>query len=225
MARLGSDLNTPVKVALDLQGNLWITEHHGDRVAELSPTGTLLRRFGGTGREPGRFDHPNGIAFDAAGNLYVADHHNDRVQKLSQQEQPLGEWSVRKPLDVAVDPAGNVYASRDGDVVKLSPSGAVLAHYGGFSDPRGIALDANGNLYVGETDGGKILKLSPSGQILRTYGAGVGAAPGQIKVPADVAVDPAGNVYVAEGDPEDGSGCNCRVQKFSPTGELLAVWR
>ena len=85
-------------------------------------------------------------------------------------------------------------------------------------------MDSVGNVYVGNNSKGRVEELSPTGAAIRQFGV-PGRERGQIKLPAGVAVDAEGNVYVAEGDPEDGTGCNCRVQKFSAAGQVLAVWQ
>ncbi len=129
-------------------------------------------------------------------------------------------------MAIALDAAGNSYVTDPGNnrVQVLSPTGQYLREFGPLDDPRGLAIDGAGNIYVGESGRGRIVKLSPTGVLLATWGT-PGNAPGQIVLPAGIAVDAGGNVYVAEGDPENGSLCNCRVQKFSPTGQVLTVWR
>jgi len=232
IARLGAaiPLNNPVKVKLDAQGNLWVTELGGNTLAKLSGTGQLLARFDAAAS--GGFSEPNGVALDAQGNVYVADVFNHRIVKLAPSGQVLATFgsegntpgAFEEPHDVAVDASGNIYISdtRNNRVQKLSPDGKALTQWP-VNDPRGIALDASGNVYVGDLGKGSIDELSPTGPLLRHFGA-PGRGRGQITLPAGVAIDAEGNVYVAEGDPEDGSPCPCRVQKFAATGPVLTVW-
>jgi hypothetical protein len=58
----------------------------------------------------------------------------------------------------------------------------------GFYDPRGVAVDAAGNVFVG--DGGNAVKISPAGTV-SVLGSGFNS-------PRGVAVDAAGNVFVAD---------------------------
>lgn len=81
------------------------------------------------------------------------------------------------------------------------------------SNPKGLALDANGNLYVanpgrGGGDGlpsGQVLVYNPSYAQVRTIGAG------KVSVPTGVAINSKGSVYVANAG-------NFTVNVFSPTG-------
>jgi sugar lactone lactonase YvrE len=129
---------------------------------------------------------------------------------------------------LAVDAKGNVYIdsgnpnlwSGTNSVVKLSPKGKVLARWDGLGvagdhpdQAAGIALDAQGNLFVADVDANTVVKLSPSLTVLGRWG-GEGSGPGKFVLPEGVAVDGSGNVYVAD----MGNG---RVQKFSPDGTDL----
>lgn len=87
---------------------------------------------------------------------------------------------------------------------------------GQFNEPRGLALDATGNLYVVDSKNNRIQKLSPSGVVLSTWG-GAGGGDGELKDPCGIAIGPDGNVYVAD-------TWNHRIQKFDPSGKFLRQW-
>jgi uncharacterized protein (TIGR03663 family) len=87
---------------------------------------------------------------------------------------------------------------------------------GQFNEPRGLAADANGNLYVVDSKNNRIQKLGADGKPLLTWGhEGQGA--GEFKDPCGVAVGPDGSVYVAD-------TWNHRVQKFDASGKFLQEW-
>ena len=87
---------------------------------------------------------------------------------------------------------------------------------GEFDDPRGIAVDAAGHVYVADYDNDRIQKLSTAGQPLAQWGTS-GGGPGQFRGPRSVALDAQGNIYIAD-------YWSHRIQKLSPTGQPLAQW-
>lgn len=106
---------------------------------------------------------------------------------------------------------------RQGPPVKLLPV-VVQATYqvadgsvGSLASPRGIAVDAAGNVYVADLGNQRVVKFSPDGQTASTWGQ-KGTAAGEFNEPSGVATDAQGNVYVAD-------TWNGRIQKFSSQGE------
>ena len=127
----------PVALALDAGGTLYVTDADNHTIRKITPAGEvttlagLARRHGGTDARGSLacFLFPTGVAVDAIGNVYVADHLNTTIRKIS----PSGEVSTR---------AGSVL--RIGHVDGPGPDAR-------FVGPFGIAVDADGTLYV--TDG------------------------------------------------------------------------
>ncbi len=85
-----------------------------------------------------------------------------------------------------------------------------------FSYPKGIAVDAAGDVYVVESWNGEVQKFTAEGALLRRWGE-PGAGDGQFEAPEKVAVDEDGFVYVVDG------GSN-RIQKFSSAGAFVLKW-
>jgi DNA-binding beta-propeller fold protein YncE len=80
--KMWTDLLRPSDVALDCEGNLYVSEL-GDRVTVLSYQGEVLAQWGQEGREPGMFIRPHGLAVDAEGSVYVTEvHKGKRIQKF-----------------------------------------------------------------------------------------------------------------------------------------------
>jgi DNA-binding beta-propeller fold protein YncE len=79
----------PSNVAVDRQGNIYISDTLNCRVQILDPEGRFLRAFGRRGDRPGEFIRPKGIAVDSEGHVYVADAEFNNFQVLSQNGQPL----------------------------------------------------------------------------------------------------------------------------------------
>ena len=88
--------------------------------------------------------------------------------------------------------------------------------HGAFSWPLGMAVDAQGSLFVADTQNHRILKLGPGGSVLEAWGS-EGSAPGQFRRPTGVAIGLDGRIHVTDTD-------NNRIQVFSPTGSLVETW-
>ena len=84
---------------------------------------------------------------------------------------------------------------------------------GQFDEPRGLGVDATGNLYVVDSKNHRVQKLAPDGRPLKTWGE-EGPRPAQFKDPGGIAVGPDSVVYVAD-------TWNHRVQKFDANGRFL----
>jgi len=159
----------------------------GSTVVKLGPDMKLLSRWGSFGTGPGQFDHLSAIALDGQGNVYVTDRGNNRIQKLSVNGgRPLAQFGTKgtgpgqfnDPTSIAFDGQGNLYVADTGNhrIQKLSSTGQFVQSWGNtgrfgtevlpgdqpgqFKAPRGIALDAKGNLYVADTGNNRIQKLT-----------------------------------------------------------------
>jgi DNA-binding beta-propeller fold protein YncE len=121
-------------------------------------------------------------------------------------------------------------------VIKFGPDGSVVTSFGSrqFIWPHGIAVDAEGNVWVtdavsaertpaDDTRGHKVVKFSPTGEVLMVLGTpGVpGNGPDHLNAPADVAIAANGDIFVADGH---GDETNNRVVKFASDGRFLMEW-
>jgi DNA-binding beta-propeller fold protein YncE len=87
---------------------------------------------------------------------------------------------------------------------------------GQFDKPRGVAVDASGNLYVADLGNARVQKFSPEGNFLVTFGK-PGTGEGELREPNGITVDSAGNVYVAD-------ALNHRLIKFKADGTFEKQW-
>lgn len=150
----------------------------------------------GTG-ENARFGHtPGNIATDSSGNVYMADTYFSTIRKIS----PLGTVTTLAGL-------ASHTGSTDG-------TGANAR----FNRPKGIAVDADGNVYVADQGNYVIRKVTPAGAV--TTLAGYPGQPGDIdgtassarfSGPAGIAVDSSGMVYVAD-------ATSNTIRKITPAG-------
>src|SRR5580658_5772971 len=74
------DFGAPQGVALDADGNVYVTDTLNDRVEVFDADGGFISTFGKNGDGPGFFERPKGIAVDSDGHIWVADEVQDRLQ-------------------------------------------------------------------------------------------------------------------------------------------------
>jgi sugar lactone lactonase YvrE len=107
-------LSVPVGIGTDSNNNVYVAESEGERVSKFSSTGQLITAWGTSGSGPGQFGHPKGLTLDEGNNVYVADEFNNRIQKFDSNGNFITEFGqdrLGRPIDVAVDSQGIVYAS------------------------------------------------------------------------------------------------------------------
>jgi len=83
------DFGAPSNVALDKDGNVYVTDTMNDRVEIFDADGNFISTFGRNGDGPGDFARPKGIAVDCDGHIWVADEMQDRVQVFNREGQLL----------------------------------------------------------------------------------------------------------------------------------------
>ncbi len=122
-----------------------------------------------------------------------------------------------EPLQLTVQDT----SSRDypGDAMELPAPRSIGAAGNGpaqFAEPRGVAADPSGNIYVADTKNSRIEVLDAAGNFLRAFGA-KGPGDGQLNEPCGVAVGSNGEVFVAD-------TWNHRVARFGPDGQWHGAW-
>ena len=194
-------LDLPTALALDAAGNLYIADTGNHRVRRIAAATGLITTVAGNGVEgyagdggaatAAYLDSPNGLALDAVGNLYIADTHNGRVREVS---AVTGMISTVAGTGVA---GGNVQMF-GGD------NGAATA--ASLALPRGLTMDAAGNLYFADSANHRIRRISTTGVITTVAGQGTEAFAGDnaaavaanLDSPQSVAVSPVGLVTLAD---------------------------
>ena len=163
---------------------------------------------------------PQGVCVDDSGNVYIADANNGRIRKVSISTGIINTIVTITPNyftpGVTVDDSGNVYVSdyMTGKVFKVTPSGVVSTLATGLGQPRGLAVDALGNVYVANF-AGDVKKITPAGVIsIVIVGSWSGVRP------QEVCVDIFGNVYVAEDDSPNQLG---RIRKLTVSTGVIST--
>ena len=152
--------SSPSQIAIDKDDNLFLADTANHTIRKITPAGvvtTVAGLAGSSGSADGtgsnaRFNSPIGVAVDAAGNLFIGDSDNSTIRKIT-------------PGGVVTTFAGMAGMTGSTDGV-----GAAAR----FNGPRGLAIDANGNIYVCDTFNNTIRKITPSATVTTLAGmAGV----------------------------------------------------
>ncbi|MGD0299632.1 MAG: hypothetical protein ABSE86_21285 [Bryobacteraceae bacterium] len=185
-------LRSPVAVAVDSNGNLYIADASDNRIRKVDPSG-IISTYAGTG-VPGyngdrikaaaaQLNFPSALAFDAAGNLYVADLGNSRVRVISS------------------DGTINTVAGNGAPGILGDNGPAIQAQV----DPLSVAVDTQGNLFISTTEF-YIRKVDTNGIITTIAGQGRPGYGGD-NGPANLAIigqvpamvcDAKGDLYLAD---------------------------
>ncbi len=176
-------LFTGVQIASDSAGNVYLPNAPNNEVQKFSPEGTVLATITGSGAEA--LKEPTGVAVGPTGDIYVADNGNGRTEEFS----PAGAFIMALGTGVDQTTNGNICTAASGDTCGPGTDGS-----------QAVALDAAGNIFVGENNGSgfHVVLYSPSGEQLADFGQGaIGSSEfGAINT---LAVGPTGLVYVADG--------------------------
>ncbi|MCL2723372.1 MAG: hypothetical protein FWD69_02950 [Polyangiaceae bacterium] len=252
----------PSGVAVDKSGNVYVADGmNGLRQITVTATDCQVTSpLSSSSAVPISYRALNGLTVNASGDLYIADGGHSVVLRMD----PDGNIAViagqivvgGKPNDghvdgptlsaefnglwgIAVDAEGTVYVSESGnnDIRKMTPDGQVTtlagAGTGGtlndgvgtsatFSNPTGLAIGADGYLYVADTGNNAIRRVSPTGEVTTIAGqraphtnegiAGADDGPSDkasFNMPVGVAVNSHGVIYVAD------SG-NKKIRQITP---------
>src|ERR1019366_2862561 len=83
------DFGAPQGVAVDKEGDVYVTDTLNNRVEIFDADGNFVTLFGKHGDGPGYFARPKGIAVDSDGHIWVADEVGDRLQVFNRDGQLL----------------------------------------------------------------------------------------------------------------------------------------
>ncbi len=181
-----------------------------------------------------QFFFPFGAMFNSAGNAVITDSANNRLRTLSGgvfstfaggyigNGGAATSAALVAPEALAIDNSGNIYiADEDANSVRKVSGGNIsniagtgVSGYSGdggpatmakLHDPRGVAVDSTGNVFIADTYNNVIRKVDTNDTI-STF-----ATSGNFCYSNQMAVDSANNLYVA--DP-----CSCVIAKITPAG-------
>jgi sugar lactone lactonase YvrE len=189
-----AQLNSPYGVALDSKGGVYIADTSNHVIRKV--TGGTINTIAGLGGLAGysgdggpavnaQLYNPYAIALDPAGNVFIADYQNCRIREIG----------AVTGIITTVAGTGNCAFTNDG-----------LATSSGLAYPQGIAVDANDNLFISDTNNQRIRWVSPNGIMTTIAGTGAAGYNGDgilattatMSSPTGVALDPDGNILVSD---------------------------
>lgn len=185
------------------QGRVYVADFRNRRVAVFSTEGRFLQNLTqGQGAEP---LVPLAVDLDEQGNVYVADR-SHRVIVLDAQGKFLRSFGrggsengqLAYPNGILVQ-GEKVYVADSGNsrVQAFTTSGEYLSKLEGFANPRGLAVDSQGRLYVVDPLAHSVSVFSREGTKLFTFGSR-GLEGGRFNFPNGVAVDAQDRIYIAD---------------------------
>jgi sugar lactone lactonase YvrE len=188
-----AELGSPVDVAVDAAGDLFIADIGNQRIREVTPDGIIhtvagdgLAGYSGDGgpATSAELNVPYGVAVDASGDLFIADDFNNRVREVT----PDGIIHTIAGLG----PAG---FSGDG-----GPATSAM-----LSGPVDLAVDASGDVFISDYSNNRVREVTPDGTIRTVVGGGSSglgdggaATSAQLDGPDSIAVDASGRLFITD---------------------------
>jgi DNA-binding beta-propeller fold protein YncE len=216
----------PSGVAVSPAGDrIYVAETGGDRVVRIFDAGGNELGVLQPPAESGAEHVPVYVAVDPTNaDVYVSDrpagavYVYDRDGTFKSEFRPAVAIEGWQPLGLTFDVDGNLYVTdlaAPARVLEFDASGKLLLTLGaaeGLNFPNGVAVDADGLIYVTDSNNGRLLVFGADGALLSKIGRGAGA--GNLGLPRGIAIDGQGRAFVV-----DSSGQGVLVYRALVSGQ------
>jgi len=223
----GESLQSPVGVAFDDQGKLYVTESLLRKILVFDARGSFQSAITMAGNE--MIQRPTGIVFNTFDkHLYVSDTLSHQilvfnknghfVSRIASRGESIGAFNF--PTHLGADQRGNIYIvdSLNFRVQIYSPETLIWRMFGrhgngsgDFASPKGVDVDRNGIIYISESLFDTVQLFDKTGRYLLAVGS-KGNGQGQFWMPSGLFIDKKDRLYVCD-------TYNQRVQIFQIIGE------
>jgi streptogramin lyase len=206
---VSAKFNKPRGIFADEAGHIYIADTDNHRVRMVDAATGIITLVAGSGNDnydqgsdedvsplSAHLKKPRGVYVDASGNIYIADTENCMIRKV----------------DVSTNKINRVAGATDGQDPLCGWSGdGGLATNTRLDKPRGVWVDASGNIYIADTENNRIRMVDATTQIITTIAGNGGssysgdngpAKDAELHKPNGVVVDVTGNIYIADTDNE-----------------------
>ena len=208
--------DTPRGLAYAADGRLFVADSVNDRIRVIDANGSTVSTYAGSffGSDDGStttasFDNPRGLALAADGRLFVADDQNNLIRVidangsivstyagtglLSSDDGSTTTATFAAPTGLALAADGRLFVSdRGSHIIRvINANGSIVSTYAGtggfsfvfdgstttatFNAPRGLALAADGRLFVADDQNRLIRVVDANGSTVSTYAGGIGS--------------------------------------------------
>jgi streptogramin lyase len=222
-------------LAIDAQGNAWLSSGNSSSLIELSPKGQPLNN------SPIRLNQfpvslPGTLAIDQSGDVWVTNNvaytstsDSSGVYEFNSSGQFVATYAppqLNQPQHIAVDLSGNLWLDsfQSNTLTELSSSGAYVVQYTGgtatgsqINDPEGVAVDPSGNIWLTNVNntGGAAEAVSELSSVTGSWYSFSPVSGGGMNGPQAIAFDPSGDAWVSNAN-------SSAVSEISPNGLALS---
>ncbi|HEY8759723.1 MAG TPA: hypothetical protein VIP52_02300 [Candidatus Dormibacteraeota bacterium] len=187
-------LNTPIGVAVNASGQIFVGDDSNNRISEFDASGTFIRALGydvipgdGTGFEvcttattcqagvpgggAGQLYHPAAVALDGVGDLHVAEHTNNRVSDFS-----AANSTFQRAFGFDVIPGNGTTGFEVCSIASSCKAGVAGAGTGQLNDAFGITIDCRNAVWVADTANNRVQRFGQPGTALPPCGTAASTA-------------------------------------------------